>query len=91
MFCSVCKTVSCFICGATGIDYNHFDHTSRGGKLGQCPLWDQPAINVDAVEKAALEKLGSTVQGWDRKRLTGAVRAEIEKHQVNEKRPGNAI
>ncbi|KAI1814646.1 hypothetical protein GGS20DRAFT_585244 [Poronia punctata] len=38
--CTKCRTVQCDVCRKTITDYSHFDNTSRGGKKGQCPLFD---------------------------------------------------
>lgn len=39
--CSKCGTVQCDVCRKTIHDYTHFNDTNRGGKVGQCPLFDE--------------------------------------------------
>ncbi|KAK3294290.1 uncharacterized protein B0H64DRAFT_183856 [Chaetomium fimeti] len=36
---SGCRNVQCYVCSKS-CDYNHFDDASRGGKKGNCPLFD---------------------------------------------------
>ncbi|ORY58171.1 uncharacterized protein BCR38DRAFT_353404, partial [Pseudomassariella vexata] len=38
--CTRCRTIQCYVCRQTVKDYSHFNDTSRGGKEGQCPLFD---------------------------------------------------
>ncbi|KAI1310431.1 hypothetical protein F5Y03DRAFT_392368 [Xylaria venustula] len=38
--CTKCGTLQCDVCRKTILDYSHFNDTRRGGKLGQCPLFD---------------------------------------------------
>ncbi|KAI1336936.1 hypothetical protein F5Y15DRAFT_191612 [Xylariaceae sp. FL0016] len=38
--CSKCRTIQCDVCRQTVSDYSHFNDTNRGGKEGQCPLFD---------------------------------------------------
>ncbi|KAI1203855.1 hypothetical protein F5X97DRAFT_3602 [Nemania serpens] len=39
--CNKCGTVQCDVCRKTIIDYTHFNDPNRGGKVGQCPLFDE--------------------------------------------------
>ncbi|KAF2973054.1 hypothetical protein GQX73_g582 [Xylaria multiplex] len=39
--CTKCGTLQCDVCRKTINDYSHFDDTRRGGRTGQCPLFDQ--------------------------------------------------
>lgn len=39
--CSKCGTVQCDVCRKTIQDYTHFNDPNRGGKVGQCPLFDE--------------------------------------------------
>ena len=38
--CTRCYTTHCYICRQTVDDYSHFNDTRRGGKAGQCALFD---------------------------------------------------
>ncbi|KAI0541147.1 hypothetical protein GGR58DRAFT_511206 [Xylaria digitata] len=46
--CTKCGTLQCDVCRKTINDYSHFDDTRRGGKTGQCPLFD---ASQDRYEK----------------------------------------
>ena len=55
-----CHNVQCYICSKS-CSYDHFDDRSRGGKTGNCPLFDSVAQRhereVQEAEKAALDKI----------------------------------
>ncbi|TRX96607.1 hypothetical protein FHL15_002509 [Xylaria flabelliformis] len=54
--CTKCGTLQCDVCRQTIKDYTHFDDTKRGGKLGQCPLYDQSQGRYEKeVSKAEAE------------------------------------
>ncbi|KAI2636077.1 hypothetical protein GGS21DRAFT_64050 [Xylaria nigripes] len=38
--CTKCQTLQCDVCRQTIKDYSHFNDQRRGGKAGQCPLFD---------------------------------------------------
>ncbi|KAI0817730.1 hypothetical protein GGR55DRAFT_693919 [Xylaria sp. FL0064] len=38
--CTKCGTLQCDVCRKTIKDYSHFNDSKRGGKAGQCPLFD---------------------------------------------------
>ncbi|GAB1319592.1 Ring finger [Madurella fahalii] len=50
-----CKNVQCYVCSKS-CDYSHFDDTSRGGKKGNCPLFDSVEQRHEAEVRAAEEK-----------------------------------
>jgi TRIAD3 protein (E3 ubiquitin-protein ligase RNF216) len=39
MTCTKCRNIQCYVCSKS-CQYNHFNDTSRGGKTGNCPLFD---------------------------------------------------
>ncbi|KAJ4011736.1 hypothetical protein NW752_008747 [Fusarium irregulare] len=50
-----CRNVQCYVCSKS-CDYSHFDRPERGGKVGNCPLFDNVAErHVREVEKAEEE------------------------------------
>ncbi|KAF4496473.1 RING finger (TRIAD) [Fusarium agapanthi] len=55
-----CGNVQCYVCSKS-CDYNHFNDESRGGKQGNCPLFESAEERheneVNAAEKAAKQKL----------------------------------
>ncbi|KAM0810576.1 hypothetical protein AB5N19_10925 [Seiridium cardinale] len=51
--CTRCSTLQCYVCRQTVTDYSHFNDRNRGGKDGQCPLFDQTEIrHQDEVRRA---------------------------------------
>ncbi|KAH8900208.1 hypothetical protein GQ53DRAFT_634215 [Thozetella sp. PMI_491] len=54
MQCTGCGNLQCYVCSKT-CGYQHFDDTTRGGKHGQCPLFDKSGIekrHADEVREA---------------------------------------
>lgn len=39
MTCTKCRNIQCYVCSKS-CDYSHFNDASRGGKTGNCPLFD---------------------------------------------------
>ncbi|KIH88844.1 ring finger protein [Sporothrix brasiliensis 5110] len=54
-----CSNVQCYVCHQS-CDYSHFDDTSRGGKAGNCPLFESAEerheVEVLNAEEAARQK-----------------------------------
>ena len=59
--CTRCGAVQCYVCRKTVKDYSHFNNRERGGKNGQCPLFDSTALRhqdeVQQAEESAREKV----------------------------------
>lgn len=65
MTCTKCRNIQCYVCSKS-CDYAHFNDPSRGGKTGNCPLFDNHGIEVrhqeevraaeEQARKKALEK-----------------------------------
>ncbi|EFX06015.1 ring finger protein [Grosmannia clavigera kw1407] len=57
-----CSNVQCYVCHKS-CDYAHFDDTTRGGKKGNCPLFESAeqrhADEVQAAEEAARKEVAS--------------------------------
>ncbi|RPB05956.1 hypothetical protein L873DRAFT_1824716 [Choiromyces venosus 120613-1] len=52
--CNRCNTLQCYICSQTIKNYDHFNDPARGGKIGNCPLFDNTEErHHDEVENAA--------------------------------------
>jgi E3 ubiquitin-protein ligase RNF216 len=53
-----CMNVQCYVCHKS-CDYSHFNDATRGGKAGNCPLFDNGSVEirheqeVKAAEEAA--------------------------------------
>ena len=41
-----------------GISYSHFDDKRHGGRVGACPLWGLPPVDLVAVQAKVREKMG---------------------------------
>ncbi|KAI1079143.1 hypothetical protein F5B20DRAFT_571157 [Whalleya microplaca] len=61
ILCTRCQTLHCYVCRKTITGYQHFNDKKRGGKDGQCPLFDSTEERhqqeVERAEKEALEKV----------------------------------
>lgn len=55
-----CNNIQCYVCSKS-CDYRHFDDLVRGGKAGNCPLFDsvekRHEDEVRAAEQAARKKV----------------------------------
>lgn len=49
-----CLNVQCYVCSKS-CDYSHFDDASRGGKQGNCPLFDSVEKRHEDEVRAAEE------------------------------------
>ncbi|KAK4237352.1 hypothetical protein C8A03DRAFT_44770 [Achaetomium macrosporum] len=56
-----CGNMQCYVCSQSCRDYSHFNDSSRGGKAGNCPLFDnveqRHATEVQAAEERARQKI----------------------------------
>ncbi|KAI1757223.1 hypothetical protein F4782DRAFT_218963 [Xylaria castorea] len=59
--CTKCGTLQCDVCRKTIKDYSHFNDATRGGKSGQCPLYDESqgryAEEVSSAEAETRKKI----------------------------------
>ncbi|PWW73084.1 hypothetical protein C7212DRAFT_347250 [Tuber magnatum] len=59
IYCSRCYTLQCYICSQTIGAYGHFKGQEIGGKIGNCPLYDNTEEwHRNEVETAAKEAMG---------------------------------
>lgn len=47
MTCTKCSNIQCYVCSKS-CDYSHFNDTRRGGRTGNCELFDNPEGGVEA-------------------------------------------
>lgn len=52
MTCPKCGNLQCYICSKS-CDYAHFNDVARGGKAGNCPLFDHGGTEVRHYEEVA--------------------------------------
>ncbi|GKT45375.1 E3 ubiquitin-protein ligase RNF216 [Colletotrichum spaethianum] len=50
-----CRNIQCYVCSKS-CDYSHFNDVNRGGKQGNCPLFDNVDARHNAEVQAAEEK-----------------------------------
>ena len=61
--CTKCNTIQCDVCRKTIKDYSHFNDTRRGGKTGQCPLFDESENRyMEEVSKVETEMRKKVVE-----------------------------
>lgn len=64
MTCTKCRNIQCYVCSKS-CDYSHFNDTRRGGRTGNCALFDEAEGGVEgrhqkevkAAEEAARKKV----------------------------------
>lgn len=63
MTCTKCGNIQCYVCSRS-CDYSHFNDTRRGGKAGNCDLFDKEGgvearhqAEVSAAEEEARKKV----------------------------------
>lgn len=50
MTCTKCRNIQCYICSKS-CEYSHFNDVKRGGKEGNCPLFDEGSIEIRHSEE----------------------------------------
>ncbi|KAK1988823.1 hypothetical protein LZ30DRAFT_697700 [Colletotrichum cereale] len=50
-----CRNIQCYVCSKS-CDYSHFNDVNRGGRVGNCPLFDDVDVRHEAEVKAAEDK-----------------------------------
>ncbi len=92
-----CYNVQCYVCHKS-CDYTHFDDTTRGGKKGNCPLFENAEERheeeVIAAEEKARKEVAKANPGLDINLLKIHVSEKViadEKRRKNEEqeRHGN--
>ncbi|KAK2613681.1 hypothetical protein N8I77_000574 [Diaporthe amygdali] len=82
MTCTKCRNIQCYVCSKS-CDYSHFNDASRGGKTGNCPLFD----DGHGVEKRHREEV-RVAEEKARKRaleMHPEVQAELLEFRLSEK------
>ncbi|KAK6540391.1 hypothetical protein TWF694_009190 [Orbilia ellipsospora] len=61
IICTRCSSMNCYLCSKVIKDYKHFNDPNRGGKVGNCLLFDNTEERhhneVQAAEQAAIAKI----------------------------------
>ncbi|KAI0200002.1 hypothetical protein F4808DRAFT_174473 [Astrocystis sublimbata] len=81
--CTKCGTMQCDVCRKTIKDYSHFNDPRRGGKPGQCPLFDESQGRYEKEVKEAQKKMAEEFPDMDEEVLgvSNAEKAIQDVHQ----------
>lgn len=53
MTCTKCQAITCYVCNKIITGYEHFNDPNRGGKSGNCPLFDNHEARHEEEARAA--------------------------------------
>lgn len=87
MVCTRCSSIQCYVCSKdiTKDGYTHFNESARGGRPGQCPLFDNTEQrhdeDVKKAEQKALEKVREEHPGFSEEELKVKVSDAVEKNE----------
>lgn len=94
--CTKCRNIQCYICsqdcvaGPNGSTYGHFNDPSRGGKEGQCQLFDNTEQRhqeqVDAAQKEALAKIQAEYPEYTEEELKASIAETAAAKEDRERR-----
>lgn len=94
--CTKCRNVQCYICsedcvaGPNGSSYIHFNDPSRGGKEGQCQLFDNTEQRhqeqVDAAQKEAMAKIRAEHPEYSEEELKATITETTAAKEDRERR-----
>ncbi len=87
MMCTRCSSIQCYVCSKdiTKDGYAHFNESARGGRPGQCPLFDNTQQRHDEdvknAEQKALEKVRAENPGFSEDELKVKVSDAVERDE----------
>lgn len=96
MMCTRCSSIQCYVCSKdiTKDGYAHFNESARGGRPGQCPLFDNTEQrhdeDVKKAEQKALEKVRAENPGVSEEELKVKVSDAVEKNEKERMRLATA-
>ncbi|KAI8283414.1 hypothetical protein K4K59_007676 [Colletotrichum sp. SAR11_240] len=83
-----CRNVQCYVCSKS-CDYSHFDDSSRGGKKGNCPLFEETEVRHDREVRNAGEEARQKVMAdnpeFNEEHLTFNTSKRVPDKQKNRK------
>ncbi|KAK3898961.1 hypothetical protein C8A05DRAFT_18530 [Staphylotrichum tortipilum] len=93
-----CGNVQCYVCSKS-CDYSHFDDAGRGGKKGNCPLFDsvedRHERDVQAAEEEILKRLAEEKPGLEAAMLkvnfSDKVKKDDERRKLANPGPQNIV
>ncbi|KAI0380143.1 hypothetical protein F5Y04DRAFT_282273 [Hypomontagnella monticulosa] len=90
--CTHCGTLQCYVCRKTITSYDHFSDPHRGGREGQCPLFDRTEERheqeVKRAEEEARQKVAQTNPEFDADALKFNVSDRVKKDDQRRKKEG---
>lgn len=87
MMCMRCSSIQCYVCSKdiTKDGYSHFNESARGGRPGQCPLFDNTEQRHDEevrkAEQKALDKVRAENPGFSEEELKVKVSDAVQKNE----------
>ncbi|KAL2257598.1 hypothetical protein VTK26DRAFT_9421 [Humicola hyalothermophila] len=88
-----CMNTQCYVCSKS-CDYSHFDDPSRGGKKGNCPLFDnveqRHGEEVRAAEENVRKQLTEENPGLDSEALKFNFSEKVKEDEAR-RRPANPV
>ncbi|KAI1853118.1 hypothetical protein JX265_011399 [Neoarthrinium moseri] len=92
IFCTKCSTIQCYVCRQTVKDYSHFNDQNRGGKQGQCPLFDSTEARhqeeAQRAENATRDRVARENPEMDNEALKLKMSARVEEDERKRKEQG---
>jgi len=96
MMCMRCSSIQCYVCSKdiTKDGYAHFNESARGGRPGQCPLFDNTEQRHDEevkkAEQKALEKVRAEYPKFSEEELKIKVSDAVQKNERDRIRQAEA-
>lgn len=85
-----CYNIQCYVCSKT-CSYDHFDDRSRGGRAGNCPLFDNSTERheqeVKQAEKIALDKVRAEHPEYTEEDLRIKISEKVKQDEERRKGP----
>ncbi|KND89942.1 E3 ubiquitin-protein ligase [Tolypocladium ophioglossoides CBS 100239] len=88
-----CHNLQCYVCSQNCDDYQHFNDAARGGRRGNCPLFDDSemrhARDADNAEQETLKKMTATNPDIDPELLKFRMSDEVNRNDEAKRRGGD--
>lgn len=92
MTCTKCGNIQCYVCSKS-CDYAHFNDTRRGGKTGNCDLFDAEGgvearhqAEVRAAEEEARKKVQEEYEGLNPELLEFKESERVKQDEANKQK-----
>lgn len=92
--CTKCGAIQCYVCRQTIKSYDHFNDVARGGKRGQCPLFDNTEARhqeeVQHAEEEARRKVAEANPTIAADMLNMKVSEDVQQDELRRSRDNHA-